>query len=254
MPDVTLNFYLAAIPAVILLGLSKGGFSGVSLLSLPLMALVMSPIRAAGIMLPILIVQDAVTVWAYRRSWDAFNLWVLLPGAVAGIVLGYFFAAHVSDSLISLLVGLIAAGFAIRRLFADRHGTAQGTRYSRPIGFVCGIAAGFTSLIANAGAPPFQIYVLPQKLKPAVLVGTSAIFFAVCNWLKVAPFFALGQFTTSNLALSATLMPLAIAANMAGIHLVRRLSIERFYKIIYILLAVVSLKLIWDGRLAFFFG
>jgi uncharacterized protein len=101
-------FYAAAVPAVILLGLSKGGFRGIGLLALPMMALVISPIRAAAILLPILIVQDSVAVWAYRRAWDARNLMILLPSAAVGVVLGYLLAEYVSDAGISLAMGLLS--------------------------------------------------------------------------------------------------------------------------------------------------
>src|SRR5829696_9597201 len=109
-------FYAAAIPAVILVGLAKGGFSGLGLLSLPLMALVVSPVQAAAIMLPILIVQDVVTVWAYRHTWDRRNVLILLPSAILGILAGYLLAAWVSDAAVALAVGLISLVFALRRL------------------------------------------------------------------------------------------------------------------------------------------
>src|SRR5918998_5432903 len=108
-------FYVAATPAVILLGVSKGGFSGVGLLSLPLMALFISPVQAAAITLPILIVQDVVSVWAYRHAWDRRNVVILLVGAVSGIVTGYLLAAQVSDAAVKLAVGIISVAFAIRR-------------------------------------------------------------------------------------------------------------------------------------------
>jgi len=251
MPDlgVTPLFYAAAIPAVVLLGLSKGGFSGVGLLSLPLLALVMPPIRAAGIILPILLLQDALTVYAYRHSWDARNLKLLLPGSVVGVLLGYLFAAQVSDAMLSLFVGLLAGIFAARRLLSPNPSGGSPSGQNRPFGLLCGALSGFASMVANAGSPPFQIYVLPQRLNPQILAGTSAMVFAATNLMKVAPFAALGQFDPSNLVNSATLMPVAVLSNLAGIYLVRRISAERFYRAIYLILIAVSLKLICDGLL-----
>src|SRR5215210_6625970 len=106
-------FYAAAIPAVTLLGLAKGGFSGLGLLSLPLMALVVSPVQSAAIMLPILIVQDVVSVWSYRKTWDLRNILILLPSGVVGIVSGYLLAAKVSDAAVGLALGLISIVFAV---------------------------------------------------------------------------------------------------------------------------------------------
>lgn len=240
-------FYAAALPAVLLMGLSKGGFAGLGLLSLPLMALVVSPVQAAAIMLPILIVQDVVTVWAYRRTWDRASLAVLLPGAAVGILLGYLLAAWVSDAAVALAVGVISIAFALRRLAQERGEAVAAASPGAASGWFWGGVAGFTSMVAHAGGPPFQIYVMPLRLDRDVFVGTGAIFFALVNWIKVPPYVALGQFTRDNLVTSAALFPAAIVATWAGVLLVRRVSGERFYTLIYWLLILVGLKLAWDG-------
>lgn len=240
-------FFAAMVPAVILMGLSKGGFAGLGLLALPLMALVVSPVQAAAIMLPLLISQDVVTVWSYRRDFDRRNLAIMLPGAVAGILAGYLLAAQVPDSAVALAVGLISVGFALRRLLAGAGASAPATQANLLPGTFWGAICGFTSMIAHAGGPPFQIYVMPQRLPPAVYVGTNAIFFAAINVIKVAPYVALGQFTAANLSASAALFPIAIIATLAGVWLVRRVPAERFYTIIYWLLLAVGGKLIFDG-------
>jgi uncharacterized membrane protein YfcA len=246
-------FYLVAIPAVILWGLSKGGFTGLSALSLPLMALTTSPLRASSIALPILIVQDIISLWAYRRSWDRRNLAILLPGACLGIALGYLFAAQVSDAALSLALGLISVIFAIRRLVVESGIKAPiAVRANLSAGLFWGTVAGFTSMVANAGGPPFQVYVMPQRLPRDVFVGTGVVFFAMVNWIKVPPFIALGQFTRETLITSVAMFPLAIGSTWAGIVLVRRVPAERFYKIVYALLILVGLKLIWSGASGLF--
>ncbi len=240
-------FYLAAIPAVILVGLAKGGFAGVGVLAMPLLALVMSPIRAASIMLPLLIVQDAISVWFYRHTFDRRNLAIMVPGACVGIGLGYVFASYVSDAAIEFAVGVIAVVFAARHLLHLRKTEHEPKRGHPVFGVFWGGVAGFVSMIANAGAPPFQVYVLPQRLPRDVFVGTGVFFFAAVNWIKTPAFLALGLFTRENLATSAVLLPLAALATWAGVWLVRRVSVERFYKIIYATMAGVGLKLIYDG-------
>jgi uncharacterized protein len=241
-------FYAVAVPAVILMGLAKGGFSGLGLLSLPLMALVLSPVHAAAIILPILLVQDVVSVWAFRHAWDRRNLMILMPSAMLGTGTGYLLAAQVSDAAVRLAVGLITVGFALRRLVLERRKRPPvPARADLPRGVFWGWLAGFTSMIAHAGGPPFQIYVMPQRLPRDIFVGTGAIFFAVNNWMKVPPYFALGQLTAGNLATAAVLFPLAIASTWAGVRLVRYVSGERFYTFVYILLVFVGAKLIWDG-------
>ena len=247
MPITDFTFYLAAIPAVFLLGLAKGGFAGVGVLAMPLMALVISPIHAASIMLPILIVQDAISVWVYRQTFDRRNLMIMLPGACFGVLLGYLFAAYVSDAAIEFAVGLIAVWFAIRNLVASRKAAPLPGQGHPVLGVFWGGVAGFVSMIANAGAPPFQIYVLPQRLERDIFVGTGVFFFAVVNWVKVPPFFALNLFTREYLTTSLALIPLAIASTALGVWLVRRVSTERFYFIIYLVMIGVGGKLVWDG-------
>ena len=242
-----LLFFAAMVPAVVLTGLAKGGFSGIGLLSLPLMALVVSPVTAAAIMLPLLIAQDVVSVWSYRRDFDRRNLATLAPGALLGILVGYLLAAKVSDAAVVLAVGLISVGFALRRMLSDGKKPAIATQANWSAGSLWGFFCGFTSMVAHAGGPPFQIYVMPQKLKPAVFVGTGAVFFAAMNLVKLVPYLALGQLNGQNLQASAALLPFAVAATFAGVWLIRRVPPERFYGIIYWLLLLVGAKLVYDG-------
>ncbi|MCU4178010.1 sulfite exporter TauE/SafE family protein [Bosea sp. BH3] len=242
-----LLFFAAMVPAVVLTGLAKGGFSGLGLLSLPLMALVVSPVTAAAIMLPLLIAQDVVSVWSYRRDFDRRNLATLAPGALLGILVGYLLAAKVSDAAVVLAVGLISVGFALRRMLSDGKKPTLATQANWSGGSLWGFVCGFTSMVAHAGGPPFQIYVMPQKLPPAVFVGTGAVFFAAMNLVKLVPYLALGQLNGQNLLASAALLPFAVAATFAGVWLVRRVPPERFYGIVYWLLLLVGTKLIWDG-------
>jgi len=242
------TFYALAIVAVVLMGLAKGGFSGVGAVSMPLLALTISPVKAAAILLPILIVQDVVSVWSFRRTWDRHVLAVMLPGAVVGIVLGYLLAAQVSAVAVLGALGAISIIFAGQRLWVLFAGGVRAAPTSRWIvGVAFGGLAGFTSQIAHAGGPPFQMWVLPRNLPPAAFVGTSAIFFATINWIKVPAYMALGQFTSENLLTAAVLLPVAIASTFAGVWLVRRLQAERFYLVVYVLMILVGLRLVWEA-------
>lgn len=243
------GFYATAIPAVILLGLSKGGFAGLGVLGMPLMALTIPPVQAAAITLPILMVQDVFSVWAYRRSWDRTNLKILLPGAVVGIVLAFLLASKVPDAAVALVLGVISMVFAVRRFLGGRgtSGPPPIAALNRPAGWFWGAVAGFTSMVAHAGGPPFQIYVIPQKLPRDIFVGTGVLFFALVNLIKVPPYLALGQFTRENLLTSLAMFPLAIVSTWAGVWLVRRVSGERFYDIVYVLLLLLGGKLVFDG-------
>ncbi|ATE67072.1 sulfite exporter TauE/SafE family protein [Rhizorhabdus dicambivorans] len=241
-------FWLLGLLAVTLIGLAKGGFSGIGMLGMPLMALAVSPVQAAAILLPLLVVQDAVGIWAFRRSWDRHVMRVMLSGAVFGVLLGYLFAASLREDWMLLALGAITVIFASHQLWIARGGrTVPSRKLPDAVGLVCGVGAGLTSQIAHAGAPPFQIWVYPQRLPRDVLVGTSAIFFGAVNCLKVPAYIGLGQFTAANLTVSAALMPVAILSTFAGVRLVRRVSPDRFYALIYWLTLMVGLKLLWDA-------
>jgi uncharacterized membrane protein YfcA len=169
-------FYLAAVPAVTFLGLGKGGFAGIGMVSTPLLALYMPPLQAAAILLPILMVQDAISVWTYWRHWDRWNVKVLLTGGAIGVAIAWAIAAHVADEAVRLAVGIIGVAFVLNAWFAQPIVAKQPTVRA---GIFWGAAAGFTSTIAQAGAPPFQVFVLPQRLPKLTLVGTNVVLFAV---------------------------------------------------------------------------
>jgi uncharacterized protein len=145
------QFYLVAVPAVIILGLSKGGFSGLSSLAMPMLSLVDSPVRAAAIVLPILIVQDWVSVWAFRRDFSSGNLVILIPASMIGVALGWLLAARVTDDAVRLAVGMISIAFVLYMLIRDRLGRAPVEKPGVPTGVLWGSLAGFTSFISHAG-------------------------------------------------------------------------------------------------------
>lgn len=241
-------FYAAAIPAVILVGLSKGGFGGaVGFVGVPMLALVMSPVQGAAILLPILCLMDATSVWTWRGVYDRQTLAVTLPGAAVGIGIGWLTAAMVTVGMVRLIVGAVAIVFVGRWLWqlARRRGDVPAGRGTLA-GAFWGTIAGFTSFVAHVGGPPFQVYALPLRLDPKIFTGTSVIFFAITNALKVIPYFALGQFDATNLAASAVLMPIAPLATLAGAWLVRRMRPEIFYPFTYVTVAIIAVKLIYD--------
>ncbi|WP_158813837.1 sulfite exporter TauE/SafE family protein [Methylocapsa sp. S129] len=239
------TFYLAAIPAVILVGLSKGGFSGLSMMAMPLLSLAVSPVQAAAIMLPILIVQDWVSVWAFRRDFEPRNLLILIPASLIGIGAGWMLYSDVSEALVRLAVGVISIGFVAYMVIRSRGGEPAPSQGKVAPGIFWGALAGFTSFVSHAGSPPFQVYVMPQGLSPRLFAGTAVMVFAAINLLKVIPYFALGQFSRENLMAAATLFPLAILATMAGVWLVRRVPADRFYNLVYAMTFLIGLRLVW---------
>jgi uncharacterized protein len=241
-------FYTLAALAVILVGLGKGGFSGLGSAAMPIMTLVIDPINGAAILLPLFIVQDVVGVWAFRKTVDWRMLAWTLPGAALGTFLGWLLAASVAIWVVEMAVGAIAVAFGVNRLMAMRGGAmAVSNRQPDAIGLFWGGLSGFTSQVALAGGPPFQIWAMSRNLGRDLFVGTNAFFFATINWFKVPAFFALGSFTEPNAMLTGIFLPLAILSTIAGVWLVRRISPERFITAINLLMVAVGVKLLWSG-------
>lgn len=241
-------FYAAAVPAVILVGLSKGGLGGaMALLGVPVMALVVAPVQAAAILLPILIIMDFVSLWTWRGQRDVTTLKLILPGALIGIGIGWMTAAVVTPGAVRLIVGVVSVAFFLRWLMQKLVRDESETRHHAGKATLWGMISGFTSFVAHAGGPPYQVYALPLKQSPAIYVGTSVVFFAIINAVKLVPYFALGQFDGANLAASAVLMPLAPLATLAGAWIVRRMRPEIFYPLMYVMILGIGVKLVWDG-------
>ncbi|HJT40767.1 MAG TPA: sulfite exporter TauE/SafE family protein [Sphingobium sp.] len=238
-------YIICAVLAVTISGLGKGGFAGLGMLSMPVMAQGVNPIEGAAILLPILVVQDAVSVWAFRRSWDRAILKAMLPGMAAGVLLGYLLATLVNEKVVTGIIGLLSLIFGLYRLWLERGGKMP-LPSSSPywVGSLFGVGSGFASQIAHAGAPPFQMWVIPRQLPRDILVGTTAIAFAAMNWMKIPAYAALNQFTRANLQASTLLLPVALASTAAGIVLVRKVDAQRFYTLIYILMVVLGLRLV----------
>lgn len=247
-------FWIVAASAVFIVSLAKSGLlSSIGLVGVPMLTLVMAPREAAGLMLPILLIMDAFALYAYRHDVSWPNLKILLPGAIIGIGSGWMLSSIVSDDMVMLAVGLITILFILYTVLPISK-TLAGLPPSKPWGVFWGSFAGFTSFISHAGGPPFQIFVLPQRLKPAVFAGTTAWFFAIANAIKLIPYYFLGQISVSSLKLSLMLAPVAAIGMMLGIFLVRRISPTLFYRIAYVLVFLLGLKLTYDGILGVFTG
>ncbi|MEX0627212.1 MAG: sulfite exporter TauE/SafE family protein [Cucumibacter sp.] len=240
-------FVLVAAGAVFIVALAKSGLlSSLGLLGVPLLTLVMGAREAAALMLPLLLVMDAIALIAWRREVSWRNLAILFPGALLGTGAGWLFWAVTSENAVRLLIGIISLVFVLDAWLPLRQKLAA-VKPSTPWGIVCGTLAGFTSFVSHTGGPPFQIFVLPQRLSPAVYAGTTAVFFAALNGAKVFPYLSLGQLNAEILRLALWFFPVAIAGMLIGIWAMRRISTEFFYRLAYVLVFLLGLKLVWDG-------
>ncbi|MPT23261.1 MAG: sulfite exporter TauE/SafE family protein, partial [Starkeya sp.] len=184
VPD--LGFALAAGLAAFFVGMGKGGVPMIGSLAVPTLALFMSPITAAGLLLPVYVISDMFGVWAYRREFSGRNLAILIPAATLGIGIGWATASVVTDAEVMLIVGLIGLAFCLIRWLGRAGAAARPADVPR--GLFWGAVSGFTSFVSHGGAPPYQMYVVPQRLPKMVYAGTTTLTFAAINALKLIPY------------------------------------------------------------------
>ena len=241
-----LHYLIWAGLAAAMVGLSKGGLPTVGMLSVPILSLFMSPVKAVVMLLPIYIISDMVGLWLYRKNFSAINLKILIPSGVAGVLVGWLTASMVSDTAVKLLIGLMGVGFVLNawRQRKSQHAPVQA-RWDK--GLLWGGLSGFSSFISHAGAPPFQVYMLPQKLPKTEFAGTATILFAIINAAKIWPYQQLRPYSTDDLLSAAVLIPAALIGTVMGAYLTRKMTDVWFFRIIQAGLLLVSLKLIADA-------
>jgi uncharacterized membrane protein YfcA len=242
-------FYAVAVPAVLLYGISKGGFGGgLGVIAVPLMALVISPVQAAAILLPVLCAMDIVALWKFRGMWIWSELRVLLPASLLGILFGTLMFGYMSASVVRLIVGVVAVSFTMHFWISRRRsGNKDLAVFPQYYGIFGGIVAGFTSFVAHSGGPPINMYLLRRPLNRTDFAATTVVFFAVANYVKLVPYAWLGQFDTDNLATSAALVILAPIGVLIGAWMHARVTDRLFFAFVYVLLFIVGLKLVYDG-------
>jgi len=239
-------FYAVAIPAVLLMGISKSGFgSGFGSLAVPIMALAVTVPQAAAIMMPLLLIMDLLGMAAFRRDVDWKLLRFLVPCALLGTLVGTLLFKWVDTRWVAGLVGAITLLFLLQRLvFPPRPDAPPPPRW---LGAVLTVTAGFTSFIAHAGGPPVNAYVIPLKLRPVVFTATMAFLFFVVNLSKWGPYAWLGLIDWTQMSTALLLMPFAPVGVWVGVHLARRIQPTLFYRLVYVGMALTGIKLVWDG-------
>lgn len=229
-----------------LVGLSKGGLPTIGMLAVPLLSLVMPPMQATVLLLPIYILSDMVGIYLYRKAFSAAHLRTLIPAGLVGIGFGWATASRISDAALAVLIGLIGIGFCLNSWLRTSPTRAAGQPH-KGWGRFWGALSGFTSFISHAGGPPFQVYMLPQKLPKLVFAGTSTLFFAAVNAAKLVPYQFIRPYNSDSLYQAAWLVPAALLGTVMGAWLTKRLADAWFFRLVQIGLFVVSLKLVWSA-------
>jgi len=251
LPHYPAAFWMAAITAVLLLGIAKAGFAGgVGMLATPLVSLTVGVAQAAAILLPLLIIIDILALFYYRRDFDRRSMKILMPGALLGILAaGLFFRSFMGkDDVLRLSIGILALVFVVFQVVKGFIFGRMGAHHPGPLeGIIMGTVTGFTSTISHSGGPPLAIYLLPQRFPKHIYVGTSAVFFAFTNAVKLIPYAALGLLKPANTTTVLLLSPLCYAGVLIGVYLNRRFSETWFLRLVYAILFLSALELIWTG-------
>jgi hypothetical protein len=238
-------FWSVAVIAAVFVGMGKGGLPVVGMLGVPVLALAISPVTAAGLLLPVYVLSDLFAIYNYRGNFNARVVFIIGAGATLGVGLGWATAHITPEWLVTMVVGLIGAVFATTLLIRPAPTAARAAQV--PTGIFWGMVTGFTSFVSHSGLPPYQVYVLPLHLSKLVFAGTATLVFAYINAIKLVPYYFLGQFSLQNLEVAAILMPVAAASVFGGVRLVKLLPEKLFFQAVTWALLLVSLKLIWDG-------
>lgn len=238
----------AIIPAVIFAGISKGGFgSGVAFASASILAVILPPAVAVGLMLPLLMLMDVQGLQAYWRQWDWSVAKVLLLGAVPGTILGALFWASADPDTIRLIIGLVALVFVAWQASQQLGLIRLGARFGPKTGVVSGVVLGFTSFVSHAGGPAAAVYMLGQGLSKTAYQATSVLVFWAVNLFKSGFYLGMGIFTRETLLVDLFLIPFAILGTWAGIKLHHMVSERVFYAITYVALTITGARLVWGA-------
>ena len=241
--------FVAVVVALLgfLIGVTKGGFNVLGALLTPLLSLLMPVSLAVGVLLPMLIVGDAFAVHSYWREWDGGLVKGMLPFGVAGALVGTFLLSSLSPNVLRVALAIFVLFLVAYKFASDR---IQRLRYE-PRGWhapAIGVLAGVASGMFNNGGPPFNSYLLLQKLTPRVFIGTTALFFALLNLLKIPGFLYTGVLNIP-LLLSLWWVFLFIPAGLlAARWIILRVNPQLFEWIIIGLLIVSSGVLFWQSR------
>ena len=239
-------FYVFAVPAVLLLGVSKSGFgAGFGALAVPMMAMAVSVPQAAAILMPVLLLVDLLGLAAFRKHFDRALFRFLLPFGLLGTMVGTLLFRVLDAHLVAAVTGGVTLLFLAQRLlFPPRADSAPPPRW---LGGILSTVAGFTSFVAHAGSPPINAYIIPMRLPPLVFTATLAFFFFAINMSKWIPYAWLGLLDGRNMSTSLVLLPLAPIGVFVGFRIARRIRQELFYRLVYLGMFLTGVKLVWDG-------
>lgn len=235
--DITTLVLIAFV--VVLTGISKSAFAGaLGVFAVPLLMLKLPASQAIALMLPLLIIGDALSVKSFWRKWDNKLLVPLIPGAIIGVIIAYLIIDVINPHYLQLIIATICIIFALKNILLSQ---TTLTFLSNKIGAVImSMFSGITSSLVHAGGPPIIIYFTAIGLSPAKFVATAAIFFAMMNMLKLIAALSFGLLPSATVITAVLFFPLAFVGNWLGVKINTTIDKQVFLKIMNYLLLVLG--------------
>lgn len=247
--ELDLNFFAIAAPAVVFAGISKGGFgSGAAFLSSAILALVLDPGLALGVMLPLLMLIDVASLRPYWGRWRLRESLLLIAGGVPGVALGAWFYTLADAGTLRILIGAISVLFVLWQVGSAR-GWINAAQMQMPdwSGWGFGAVTGFTSFVSHAGGPPAAMFMLGRHMDKTEYQASSVLVFWIINIAKAVPYTFLGLFTLETLWANVLLAPFALVGTWLGVKAHFLVPERIFFALTYVLLMLTGLRLIWVG-------
>lgn len=242
--DLTTMQWLWVVLAAFLVGFSKTGISGLTMLMVPIIAGIFGGKESTGILLPMLLMGDVFAVSYYRRHADWGKIRKLLPWALVGILLGSVVGNYINDRQFKLFISGSVLTCVFILIYTEKKGEALKVPTGVWFNILIGVASGFTSMIGNAAGPVFSIYLLTMGLKKNNYMGTASWFFFIINLTKL-PLQILfwNNISSKTTLLAFTMIPAITIGAFLGVKVVKRLNEKVFRYIIILMTAFVAIKL-----------
>lgn len=248
MIEVTPVVVAGVAAAAFMIGFVKAGIGGSIGPLVTILAVLVLPVQVAlGVLLPLLIVGDALALAALWRRWELRTVGRLLPGAVVGVAAGTYLLAQADSPLLARLLGVLMLLFVAYWVVGPTLLRSVTYRSRAWHGHLTGVVTGVVSSLAHSGGPPVAVYLLLRRTDPVPFVATSALVFAVINLIKVPAYISAGMFDLDlqlRLAWAVAFIPVGI---VTGRWLVERIDRRRFHQVSVVLLACSGVYLVVAG-------
>ena len=242
--NLSTNEWILVIISALIIGLSKAGLSGLSMLVIPVLANVFGGKESTGILLPMLVIGDFFAVWYYNRHADWKSIKKLLPWTFVGLILGTGVGNLINDTQFKTLIGILVIICLLLLLYTEKNRETLKFSNNMAIYIVSGIAAGFATMIGNAAGPIFSVYLLASGFKKNSFIGTASWFFLIINLTKVPlQVFVWKNITLSSAVTALVLLPAIALGVYIGTKIMKKINEKIFRYLIIVMTAVAAFRL-----------